>query len=66
MFVSSFRSLPTARELNIASYVLLQNDRYIFKAFIFFFFQLLLYGNLRLLSFHEIYSLSGFLVQVSP
>ena len=37
MFVSSLWSLSTAHELNIASYVLLQNDRYISKAFIFFF-----------------------------
>jgi len=36
MFASFFRSLPTAGELNIASHVLLQNDRYISKAHIFF------------------------------
>ena len=38
MFVTSFWSLPTAQELNIASHVLLQNDRYIFKAFYLFSF----------------------------
>ena len=36
MFVTFFWSPPTAQELNIASHVLLQNDRYIFKACIFF------------------------------
>ena len=38
MFVTSFGSLPTAEELNIASHVLLQNDRYIFKALFVFSF----------------------------
>ena len=51
MFVSSSRSLPTARELNIASYVLLQNGRYIFEALTFF-------DNLQKIYSHGFYSKS--------
>ena len=56
---------PKEQELNIASHVLLQNDRYVFKAFIFF----LSKNTVRkssIIELQKIYSLSRFLFDVSP
>ena len=60
---SLFHHLFTGTD--IASHVLLQNDPYIFKAFIFF-LSINTVCHLHLLSFHKIYSLSGILFNVSP
>ena len=54
MFVSSFWSLPTPQELNIA------NDHYIFKAFIYF-LSINTVGNIHELSFQKRYCFSRFI-----